>query len=160
MSRPDAGWDPLDPAELRDTFGRIDPVPADLLERLSRAFELRRHDTELARLADVESAAPDRAIDPSDADEQFNFVSARCTVTALLSSTDSGEFRDELVLTGTVEHATPAAFLVETPRAVTAGIVTGQTIRAQGLRRGPTRMCLVMAGEPEPWLLETEWVTL
>lgn len=160
MSQPDAGRDPLDPAELRDTFSRIDPVPADLLERLSRAFELRRDDTELARLADVEAATSESAAALVDVDERFNFVSARCTVTTVLASADADLFGGGLVLTGTVEHATPTAFLVETPGSMSAGIVAGQTIRAEGLRRGPTRMCLVMAGEPDPWLLETEWVTL
>lgn len=158
MGRDTENLDPLDPRVLRDTFGRIDPEPPGLSEALSVAFDLRRRDAELARMTTegVDATAPG-ASSPGPA-RTVVFESDRCALTVVWSP--GPDDRSDLIdLDGTVERAVPAALLIETPIRTTNGVVDGQRIVAEGLQHGPVRLCLVMSDD-EPWLLETEWITV
>jgi hypothetical protein len=158
MGRETEKWESLDPQLLRETFDRIDPLPRGLVEDLSRAFELRRGGTVLARLTGDDADDGSSVPDPGGSARTAVFESDRCSVTASWSSGPDGS--DLLDLDGSVERAVPAALLIETPKSTTNGDVDGQRIHAEGLRHGPVRLCLIMADTDEPWLLETEWITV
>jgi hypothetical protein len=159
MGRETEKWESLDPRLLRDAFGRVDPMPPGLTEDLEKALELRRHGTELARLS-----AEDESGTPSDASaagpvRTVVFESDRCSVTAAWSPA-AGNGSQLVELDGSVERAVPAALLIETPDQTINGNVDGQRIRAEGVHHGPVRLCLIMSSGDEPWLVETEWITV
>lgn len=158
MGRDTGKWDTLDARQLREAFGRIDPLPRGLLEELSRAFELRRSDTEIARLTADEVHGSPSSESPGAPVRTVVFESDRCALTAAWS-TGHGRRSDLVDLEGTVERAVPAAVLIESPHRRTNGVVDGQRIVAEGLAHGPVRLCLIMSDD-EPWLLETEWITV
>jgi hypothetical protein len=158
MGRDTENWDSLDPRVLREAFGRIDPLPPGLSEELSEAFELRRSDAELARLTAEDVDGTSSGAPRAGPARTLVFESDRCALTVVWSP-DPDDRSGLVDLDGTVERAVPAALLIETPKRTTNGVVDGQRIVAEGLQHGPVRLCLVMS-DVEPWLLETEWITV
>lgn len=158
MGRDGDAWDPLDTRQLYDALNRTDPVPGGLLAQLRGAFGERRVDTELARLVADES--PEPTDDDGDVPlHRLRFESDRCTVTVevTLAEVVNG---GRLNLVGVVERGVPDAVVLETAGKARDGVVDGHRIRAGGLRYGPMRLHLMMAGDTDPWLVETEWTTL
>jgi hypothetical protein len=142
-----------DLAELCSAIGDGEPLPEGLQTRLKDAFRLRRQGAELATLSREEPAAPGTTV------ERLTFTSRRCVIRATAEGCRA-QPGAALDLLGEVEGAEPSAVLVETPTGSSWGGVRGQTFEARGLARTSTRICLLVRDATQPWLVETEWVTL
>lgn len=159
MARDRGKWETLDPDVLGSAFGRLDPMPPGLPEQLKKSLRLRRNDAELAQVTIDEPSVGPVGRSSSDRGQTIVFESKHCTVTA--TWTASPDRPERLVdLDGVIGRATPVVVVVDTPKRTIEGVVDGEGIRAEGVSRGPVRLRLIVNDDDEPWLVETEWITL